>query len=481
MFENSCIKMVYRGIKVTKMRVVVFGVGGFYRKRKTVFDGVDVVCYLDNNYAGDALAELNVLAPEFICEYKYDVVVIMTDRFLDEITKQLLQLGCPKEKILSYNEFVSLMQQMGEKQCCMKIYYGADNQQNGSGKKVLLVSHDLSLTGAPIVLFYAAVNMKKMGYDVFVLSAFDGKLRERYTKQGITVFIDDSIIVGNIWLNRFLEYFDCCMVNTVTLHRLVECLDSLSIPTIWWLHEGEDIYNVEKIDAREKNAFRNISVYGVGRVACNTYRHYYHGNCKSLLYGIPNEESNRMIIKDGKVRLAMVGAIQKRKGQDILLDALSYISPEERRSMEVYIVGSTLVERNYADMIKKRAEDFSEVIMLDEMNHHDINDIYEKIDILVCTSREDPMPVVITEAFSKGIPCIVSTQTGSSEYITDGVNGFLVEPNPRLVANKITAIMKMDKEEIEKIGKKGYEIYRDKFSLPVFYSNLNVALCNLLD
>lgn len=54
-------------------------------------------------------------------------------------------------------------------------------------KSILVFSHQLSRTGAPIVLLDLVRIMKKEGYKVAVISFMDGSLKEEYKKEGIPV------------------------------------------------------------------------------------------------------------------------------------------------------------------------------------------------------------------------------------------------------------------------------------------------------
>ena len=45
-----------------------------------------------------------------------------------------------------------------------------------SGKSLLIVSHELSRTGAPLILLEIAKALKSSGYNILTLSAFEGPL-----------------------------------------------------------------------------------------------------------------------------------------------------------------------------------------------------------------------------------------------------------------------------------------------------------------
>ena len=58
----------------------------------------------------------------------------------------------------------------------------------------------------------------------------------------------------------------------------------------------------------------------------------------------------------------------------------------------------------------------------------DIPDILASIDIFVLPSYTEALPYAVIEAMSAGKPVITTSVGGIPELITDGVEGFLIEP-----------------------------------------------------
>ena len=59
-----------------------------------------------------------------------------------------------------------------------------------------------------------------------------------------------------------------------------------------------------------------------------------------------------------------------------------------------------------------------------EMHFENKYKLYKNTDVLLCTSRDDPMPVVVSEAMSLEIPTLVTSQVEQYSYIEDYINGF---------------------------------------------------------
>ena len=57
------------------------------------------------------------------------------------------------------------------------------------------------------------------------------------------------------------------------------------------------------------------------------------------------------------------------------------------------------------------------------------------------------------EAMSTGLPVITTKISGIPELIEDGVNGFLINPGEVIeLSNKIEEVLKMSKNDLQKIG-----------------------------
>src|SRR6185503_11873924 len=60
-------------------------------------------------------------------------------------------------------------------------------------RRVLLVSHNLNLEGAPIIQHLLARGLRRRGHELHLASMADGPLRDRYRADGIPVTIVDAL------------------------------------------------------------------------------------------------------------------------------------------------------------------------------------------------------------------------------------------------------------------------------------------------
>ncbi|MFC2071536.1 glycosyltransferase [Chloroflexota bacterium] len=91
--------------------------------------------------------------------------------------------------------------------------------------------------------------------------------------------------------------------------------------------------------------------------------------------------------------------------------------------------------------------------------------ITSAFDVFVLSSLWEGFGIVLLEAMALGKPVIGTRVGGIPEVIEDGVNGYLVEPrNPQQLAEKVVQLL-VDEAWRSKMGQKGLQRVRDKFSI----------------
>jgi glycosyltransferase involved in cell wall biosynthesis len=93
-----------------------------------------------------------------------------------------------------------------------------------------------------------------------------------------------------------------------------------------------------------------------------------------------------------------------------------------------------------------------------------INNFYNDVDLILMTSSLEGLPMVILEAFSLGIPVISTPVGGIPEIITDGYNGFLVEENPIIIAEKIV-YLRTNYFVMDELKKNAYLSFSENFTI----------------
>lgn len=125
------------------------------------------------------------------------------------------------------------------------------------------------------------------------------------------------------------------------------------------------------------------------------------------------------------IRLACIGRLFIiDKGQDILLRILS-MEKWRSRNVEVSFIGTG----PDGEGLRQMAELLGVKSVVFAGHKNNMAEVWQSHHALVLPSRSEGMPLVILEALAMGRPVIAARAGGVPEYVEEGVNGFLAEPN----------------------------------------------------
>lgn len=357
-------------------------------------------------------------------------------------------------------------------------------------KSILLVVHELSRTGAPIVALDAAKLLVKNGYFVTVISLYNGPLLDDFLKDGIPVVISREltylhykvegveVFKDKLDLDIFVASFDSIIMVTATLYNFIRRYMHFKKKIIWWIHEGSTSYDILG-NKMPKYLSSNIKVYCGGKYAVKQLEKYgFQYFPKVLNYGV--DDLCNMVEIDNKkmdrILFMIVGTLSIRKGQLLLLEAIKRLPLEVLRKAEFIFIGDAIVDDPVSFDIKDQIQSYAKVVKnvhyYTSVSREKLFEFYRCMDVLVVSSLDDPMPVVATESFMFHKICLCSAGAGTSCYIRDGKNGFVFENgNVVQLAEKIVYIVN-HKNELDSIKEAGRKIYDNYFDMRIFEKNL---------
>lgn len=174
--------------------------------------------------------------------------------------------------------------------------------------------------------------------------------------------------------------------------------------------------------------------------------------------------------KTYKLKFLTIGYIEWRKGQDLLAEAIEQLPSDILEKVEFVLVGQKT--SSMAESLSKKIEAFPNVFMPGTVSREEVHRLLDGSDVLICPSREDPMPTVCAEAMMYKVPCLVSSATGTAAYIRDEYDGLVFETEDvsELKEKIIWCVSNSDK--LKGMGEKAYEIYENIFSAEAFERNL---------
>ena len=461
------------------MKYAIWGTGKYYEKYKCYINAEDVLFLIDNDKDkwGEKIDGKEILAPEQADYEKCDFVLIMIIQY-EEVEQQLLSYGLSKDKIKSYHNILELYDIKAD------IVSGGSNisfekwKKNHQGKKIFMCSNEFSRTGVPVAMMNTCTLLMKMGFEVLLSALLGGALEEEFEERGIDYLTDIGIFYKEEWFLNILKEFDLIFIGGLSASDFSVEVSKLDLPIIFWLHESYDVYYEKyKLIIRD-----NIHYYAGGkRVLEKFYEHYPSGRIEEMLYFLPQiEEMPEVRKSQEKIMFAVLGSISKRKGQDIFIEAIKQIEEEKQKKANFVMVGSYSMADNFFDF-DEQIKKIDNCKWIDELNQKELALFYKEIDVLVCPSRDDPMPIVVTQAFQNGIPCIISDQVGQCEYIKVGKGGEVFHSEDVKELKNIMIKYIDDKEALKVKSLEAKQIFLQHFSEDAMRKHLDMITSILIE
>ncbi len=350
-------------------------------------------------------------------------------------------------------------------------------KKNLNSKTILVISHEMSLTGAPIVLLQALTLLNEFGWRILVISPKDGPLRDSFVDNGIPVLINHNIDQDNSWI-KLSNGADLILVNTIVPYTQIMQLEKHDKHVLWWIHDAETGYKSFLRYVLPKELNNNVSVYAVSKYAervLKKYRPKYQ--CDILTYGIEDKRhcietmDNPFESINKKYKFVTVGEITERKGQDILVSAIRILPVEIIKDSVFCFIGKNK-DKSMIDKIEKLKKDFPDSIVIKEAcAHEEIISWFKYATAVICPSRDDPLPTVMTETMMVGGVCICSQNTGTVDYINNGVNGYSYFHNsPKELEKCIREVVKL--KDDSSIREEARRTYEENFTNDIFKQHL---------
>jgi glycosyltransferase involved in cell wall biosynthesis len=146
--------------------------------------------------------------------------------------------------------------------------------------------------------------------------------------------------------------------------------------------------------------------------------------------------------KSEEFRILFLGNVIYRKGLHTLLKAVS----RERLTCRVNVIGSLTSEPRYVKQIQEYIahNDLSSFVFLHgPLDREPLMEQLRQAHVLVVPSSYEGFGIVYLEGMCFGLPALGTTAGAANEVITDGVDGFLIEPeNAEALANRLGLLNK---------------------------------------
>ncbi|MEY2497997.1 MAG: hypothetical protein QOD12_1553 [Verrucomicrobiota bacterium] len=306
--------------------------------------------------------------------------------------------------------------------------------------RVLFVSHETTLTGAPIQLLHLVRRLHQEGWNLLVAAPESGPISDLLTADGVPLVIHPGLLEeeGHPKLRELAAQHDVVVANTIISWAAVRAAHLEGKPVIWYLHETlVAVRLIRQIPEMEPTLELATLLVTPTRQTARIFEGITRTPIEVVPYGIPAAGLVDKNGKDAPVSFVTAASIEPRKGQDILVEAIRKLPAKMGEAAHFKIVGRYL-DPPFVEKVKARAAGLSNVEFTGERNHTQSLELLAASDALICSSRDETMPITILEAMSLGKVIISADVGGIAEWVRDEMNGLLVPPeNPAALARAI--------------------------------------------
>lgn len=351
------------------------------------------------------------------------------------------------------------------------MFLGSQDSECFTKKDIIAITHDLSLSGAPLVFLRTIRQLRKEGYFVLVISPCKGELLQTFIDENIPIIIDPLMMTEPSRLDAIIKDFDLILANTITTWRFVLQEKIKSKKVLWWIHESEFGVELAEKEAGVREALQKADrVIFPSTQTLNRYSKYnINHNFTSMFYGFDLDETNVIsenIPNSPKLKVLQVGSVEYRKGQDITVKAINKIPEDRKDNFEFKFVGRFL-KKEYCDGVFKLARNNPSIHWIGQVTPDEAIKYIADCDVVVITSRDDPSPVVIYEALALGKP-VITTPVGNAELIHEGVNGYVIPFGDTSKLAEILLSLEGNKQKLVELGNEGRQIYLQNLTASQF-------------
>lgn len=366
--------------------------------------------------------------------------------------------------------------------------------------KLIFISHESSLSGAPILLLNLLRLLKKNGFNFSVVLKRSGELDGDFLEVSkIFILKPKSYQTSKFFLSKVVDYFfyrirlisiikeiknaDIVFSNTITNGRFLKQISSIKKPILTYVHELESV-----IQYYNRTGDSDLS-FGLSSAFCspssfvtqNLLNHGISGKRTfPLNYYFPSQKAELTVSKLEKQKeffekhnipfdkfyVAGMGTATFRKGIDLFIDACAVTTRADPNIHFVWL-GDFIDEEERILMshkIRELAISETEFTLTGFIPNNSYNLL--PFDTLALTSKEDPYPLVVLEAALLKIPSIAFKGAGGmDEFIKDDA-GFLLETRSASSLAEAILFLKENQFEILERGNNAFKRVKELHSNP---------------
>ena len=238
--------------------------------------------------------------------------------------------------------------------------------------------------------------------------------------------------------------------------------------TLWLMHQHRAVYDLFDTDNRELHSLKieiekndNVELlkfeksFSISKNVANRLKKFNNIEATPLYH--PPSDEDKFYCDQSYGYIFFPSRLEKLKRQNLLIEAMKYT----KTSIKAIIAGSGGEYHNYQNLIN-RLDLNHKVKLIGEISQQQKFDFYAHALAVVFPPIDEDYGYITLEAMLSSKPVITCHDSGGVlEFITNNYSGFIIEPNPKELAQKLDWLY-LNQEKAKQMGKNAKEEYLSK-------------------
>jgi len=305
------------------------------------------------------------------------------------------------------------------------------------------------------------IDFKSIQYKILYIDLIKGYLLSKYTQKICNIGNNNSVYYYSYWSDY--KAVACSFIKK-DQPRVKALARNHGWDIYFYVHTAKYL-PLRKFIFDHLDAIFCISQYGVDYLK-KVLKFPHHNFFVSKLGTFNGNPLNEITLNSDSLVMVSCSNLIPIKRIELIIDALSLITniPIKWLHFGEGVLKESLIERAN----KKIDPPQVSFEFKGQTTNEDILEFYKtnKVDFLINVSESEGIPVSMMEAMSYGIPVIATQVGGSGEIVKQGVNGFLLSPNPtpEEIAEKITFYYHLSAAEKESLRHNAHKTWNEEYN-----------------
>lgn len=350
--------------------------------------------------------------------------------------------------------------------------YVINNNATDARPRILLVSHEMTYSGAPHSLLRIC-RVLRGTYNLTVWTLKAGPFEREFKNLGIDVKSISVADLSNPEIIKEIKTFDLAICNTIATDTICAELEKY-VRCIWYIREAHNIPKwLNNNNQRFFENHKNTDIYCVSEYAKQFIDKTFNTNvgvCHNCVEDY-NDGYKKKFYKNGQLNVLVMGNFEPRKNFGIVIEAIEKLPEKYKQKIHLNIVGRSFngpCSTSILSAVNRNAN----ISYLGEIS--DINDkinLYKETDIVIVPSTDESCSLVALEGIMMGCPIIVSKNVGA-QYVVDDNVGWIFDTNSSDELCNIFQDVLAGHANLPKMGIAARKKYMETSNMDIYQQNI---------